>query len=91
MKIPSQKLIGGDIVKGEVIFVTNDEVMVNINYKSDGIITKTELSNDSDITPKELFKEGDEIQVYVVKVDDGEGNVVLSHKRVEEMKKNGKS
>ncbi len=81
------KINRGDIVKGEVIFVTNDEVMVNINYKSDGIITKTELSNDSDITPKELFKEGDEIQVYVVKVDDGEGNVVLSHKRVEEMKK----
>ncbi len=49
------KINRGDIVKGEVIFVTNDEVMVNINYKSDGIITKTELSNDSDITPQRNY------------------------------------
>src|SRR5699024_1193097 len=69
-----------------VIFVTKNEVMVNINYKSDGIITKDELSNDPNINPEEMFKEGDEIEVYVVRVDDGEGNVVLSTKRVEEMK-----
>lgn len=80
------KIHRGDIVEGEVIFVTNDEVMVNINYKSDGIITKDELSNDPDINPKEVIKAGDKIQVYVIKVDDGEGNVVLSSKRVEEMK-----
>ncbi|MGN9164113.1 bifunctional 4-hydroxy-3-methylbut-2-enyl diphosphate reductase/30S ribosomal protein S1 [Tissierellaceae bacterium HCP3S3_D8] len=79
------KIHRGDIVEGEVIFVTNDEVMVNINYKSDGIITKDELSNDPDINPKEVIKAGDKIQVYVIKVDDGEGNVVLSSKRVEEM------
>ncbi len=57
--------------------------MVNINYKSDGIITKDELSNDPDINPKDLYKEGDEIEVYVVKLDDGEGNVVLSRRRFE--------
>ncbi len=81
------KIHRGEILDGEVIFVTSDEVMVNINYKSDGIITKDELSNDPDINPKEMFKAGDKIQVYVVKVDDGEGNVVLSAKRVEEMKR----
>ncbi len=48
----------GDIVKGKVIYVTDEEVMVNINYKSDGIIEKEELSNDPNVKPKDLFKEG---------------------------------
>ena len=76
-----------DIVKGEVIFVTDEEVMVNINYKSDGIIEQNELAKDPDLKPKDLYKEGDEIEVYVINIDDGEGNVVLSTKRVEEFKK----
>ncbi len=76
----------GDVVKGKVIYVTENEVMVNINYKSDGIINREELSNDPDVKPKELFKEGDEIEVYIVKLDDGEGNVVLSTKRLESIK-----
>ncbi len=76
----------GDVVKGKVIFITENEVMVNINYKSDGIITRDELSNDPDVKPKDLFNQGDEIDVYVVKLDDGEGNVVLSTKRVEDFK-----
>ena len=76
----------GDVLKGKVIYVTENEVMVNINYKSDGIIIKEELSNDPDINPKDLFNEGDEIEVYVVRLDDGEGNVVLSTKRIETIK-----
>ena len=76
----------GEILKGKVIYVTGNEVMVNINYKSDGIIVKEELSNDPDIVPKDLFNEGDEIEVYVLRVDDGEGNVMLSTKRVEAIK-----
>ncbi|NLY85879.1 MAG: bifunctional 4-hydroxy-3-methylbut-2-enyl diphosphate reductase/30S ribosomal protein S1 [Tissierellia bacterium] len=80
------KIHRGDVVKGKVIFVTDDEVMVNINYKADGIITRDELSNDPDIKPRDLFNQGDEIDVYVVKLDDGEGNVVLSTKRIEEIK-----
>lgn len=76
----------GDVLKGEVIYVTNNEVMVNINYKSDGIVNREELSNDPDVKPKDLYKVGDEIDVYVVKLDDGEGNVVLSAKRVNDFK-----
>lgn len=72
----------GEVLKGTVLYVTNTEVMVNINYKSDGIITRDELSKDGDVNPKDLFKVGDEIDVFVVKLDDGEGNVVLSAKRV---------
>ncbi|HOK62555.1 MAG TPA: bifunctional 4-hydroxy-3-methylbut-2-enyl diphosphate reductase/30S ribosomal protein S1 [Soehngenia sp.] len=76
----------GDVLKGTVLYVTNNEVMVNINYKSDGIIQREELSKDSNVNPKEMFKVGDEIDVYVLKLDDGEGNVVLSTKRVEYLK-----
>ncbi len=76
----------GDVIKGEVIFVTKNEVMVNINYKSDGIINMDELSNDPDVNPKDLYSPGDEIDVFVIKIDDGEGNVVLSTKRVNEFK-----
>ena len=76
----------GDIVKGKVIYVTENEVMVNINYKSDGIINREELSNDPEVRPKDLFKEGDEIEVYIVRLDDGEGNVVLSTKRLKTIK-----
>lgn len=76
----------GEVVKGTVLYVTENEVMVNINYKSDGIITRSELSTDPDATPKGTVSVGDEISVYVIKLDDGEGNVVLSLKRVEDLK-----
>ncbi len=77
----------GDVITGEVLFVTDTEVMVNIGYTSDGIIDKTELSNDPNVNPKDLYEQGDEIKVFVMRMDDGEGNVVLSAKRVEESKK----
>lgn len=76
----------GEIVDGEVLYVTDNEVMVNIGYRADGIISRDELSNDPNVKPEELFQQGDEIQVYVMKMDDGDGNVVLSYKRVENMK-----
>ena len=76
----------GEIVDGEVLFVTENEVMVNIGYRADGIISREELSSDPDVLPKDLYKPGDEIQVYVMKMDDGDGNVVLSAKRVANMK-----
>lgn len=76
----------GNIVAGKVVQVQSDGVVVNIGYKSDGIIPLSEFSNNTDIDPKEVVKEGDEIEVYVLKSDDGEGNVVLSKKRVDAIK-----
>ncbi|MGO1368772.1 bifunctional 4-hydroxy-3-methylbut-2-enyl diphosphate reductase/30S ribosomal protein S1 [Senegalia sp. (in: firmicutes)] len=76
----------GDIVEGTIISVNKDEVMVNIGYKSDGIIKKNELSNDSNIDIESKFQTGDKIEVYILKLDDGEGNVLLSKKRVEDIK-----
>lgn len=67
----------GEILKGKVIDVTDKEVMVNIDYAFDGMITKEELTNDLR-DPREVLNVGDEIEVYVLSPNDGEGYVLLS-------------
>ena len=76
----------GDVVKGTVIQIVNEEVSVNLGFKSDGIIPRNEFSSDNTIVPSEAVKTGDEIEVFVVRVNDGDGNVLLSRKRVEAQK-----
>ena len=80
------RLRTGEVVTGKVINVTDNEIMVNVGYKSDGIIPKDEISNDMTVNPKSLVNIGDEIKVYIIKVDDGDGNVLLSKKRVDAQK-----
>ncbi|WP_097025733.1 30S ribosomal protein S1 [Clostridium peptidivorans] len=80
-----KKLKEGDIVKGKVISVTNDEVLVNIGYMSDGIIPRNEVSNE-EINLKEVIKPDDEIYVSILKLNDGEGNVLLSKKSADVIK-----
>ncbi len=70
----------GLTVVGTVVQVTEDEVCVNIGYKSDGIVPRAELTTKED--PLTAFKIGDEIEVEVVKVNDGEGNVLLSQRNI---------
>ncbi len=65
----------GQIMTGKVVQVTEDEVCVNIGYKADGLVKKSDLCT-ADV------KLGDEIEVEVVKVNDGEGNVLLSQKNI---------
>ncbi len=76
----------GDIVTGKVIQVSNGEVQVSLQYKADGIISRDEISNDPSVVAEDLFKKDDDIEVYVVKVNDGDGNVLLSKKRIENEK-----
>lgn len=76
----------GDVVDGTVISVNNNEVMVNLGYKSDGIIKRNELSNDPNVQPTEVLSAGDQISVFIMKLDDGEGNVLLSKKRVDDIR-----
>lgn len=74
----------GQIVKGTVISVSDaGEVSVNLGYKSDGIIARSEFSDDANVNPAEVVKPGDEIEVFVIRVNDGEGNVQLSKKKVD--------
>ncbi len=72
----------GDVVKGTVIQVQNGEVSVNLNYKSDGIISKGEFSDNPHSDPEQEVKPGDEVDVFVVRVNDGDGNVMLSRKKI---------
>lgn len=76
-------LHNGNIVKGSVIRVTENEVFVNLGYKADGVIEKSEFSNDPNVNLASEVSVGDEIEVFVIKVNDGDGNVVLSKKRLE--------
>lgn len=74
----------GQIVKGTVISVSDaGEVSVNLGYKSDGIIARSEFSDDDSVNPAEVVKPGDEIEVFVIRVNDGDGNVQLSKKKVD--------
>lgn len=73
----------GEIVDGTVHQVMDNEVIVNIGCKKDGILLKNEVSLEPGQTLADLFKEGDEIQAKVMKSDDGEGGILLSKKRLE--------
>ncbi len=72
----------GAVVKGTVIGVKENEISLNIGYKADGIVTKSEYTNDSSADLTQLVRVGDEMEVKVLKVNDGEGQVSLSYKRL---------
>ena len=72
----------GQTLQGKVIHVDQNEVIVNLGYKADGIIPKAEFSSDPNIELTKEVRPGDEIEVYVVKVNDQEGQVLLSKKRL---------
>ena len=76
----------GDIVKGKVIGFNNNEIFVDLGYKSDGIIPLEEYTDELDFKIENEVKVGDEIEVYVKKVNDGEGNVLLSKKYLDSIK-----
>ena len=75
-------IYSGQLVKGTVIEVKEDEIALNINYKADGIITRREYSNSPDLDLRTVVKVGDEMEAKVLKVNDGEGQVLLTYKRI---------
>jgi len=80
----------GAVVEGTVIEVKPEEIILNIGYKSDGILTKNEYSNDSSIDLTTVAKEGDKMEVKIMKVNDGDGQVTLTYKRLAAEKGNEK-
>src|SRR5438067_2194231 len=74
---------GGDIVTGEVVKVDNDEVLLDIGFKSEGVITARELSIRHDVDPHEIVTVGDKIEALVLQKEDKEGRLVLSKKRAQ--------
>ena len=81
-----KKIYPKDIITGTVIDVKDDEVFVDIQYRADGIIKLDEMTEEERENPKDHFEVGSDIDVYVIKLDDGEGNVSLSTRRVQGMK-----
>ena len=83
-------IYNGQDVEGTVIDVKADEIVLNINYKADGIITRKEYSNDTDIDLTTVVKVGEKMTAKVLKVNDGEGQVILTYKRIKQDKANKK-
>ena len=78
----------GEVVEGTVIEVKDNEIILNIGYKADGILTKNEYSNNTDVDLTSEVKPGDTMTVKVLKVNDGEGQVLLTYKRLQQDKMN---
>lgn len=72
----------GEVVEGTVIDVKPDEIILNIGYKSDGILTRNEYTNEPNVDLTNVAKIGDKMEVKVFKVNDGEGQVLLTYKRL---------
>ena len=72
----------GEIVQGTVIDVKEDEIILNIGYKADGIITKNEYSNDASLVLTDAVHVGDTMEAKVLKVNDGEGQVALTYRKL---------
>ena len=72
----------GEVVEGTVIDVKPDEVIINIGYKADGILTRSEYTNEPNVDLTTVVKAGDTMEVKVLKVNDGEGQVTLTYKRL---------
>lgn len=81
-----KRIEAGDVITGKVISVSDKEVLVNIGFMSDGIVPKEETHCGEDMNLSDVFKEGDDICVYVEEVNDGEGNVRLSELKAENLK-----
>ena len=72
----------GEVVEGTVIDVKPEEIILNIGYKSDGILTRNEYTNEPNVDLTTVVKPGDTMEVKVLKVNDGEGQVLLTYKRL---------
>ncbi len=82
-----RELIEGEVVKGHVLEVSGGEVIVDIGYKSEGIVRAAEFANDEGIIE---VAAGDEVEVLLERCEDKEGNVVISREKAEKMKVWGK-
>jgi len=71
----------GDLVHGKVVKIDSDEVLLDIGYKSEGVIPSKELSIRNDVDPHEVVSLGEEIEALVLQKEDKDGRLILSKKR----------
>ncbi len=74
----------GEVVEGTVIDVKPEEIILNIGYKADGILTKYEYTNDNSVDLTTAVKVGDTLEVKILKVNDGDGQVLVTYKRLQQ-------
>ena len=72
----------GEVVSGTVLDVKEDQIILNIGYKSDGVITRNEYTNNNSLDLRTVVHVGDELEAKVMKVNDGDGQVSLSYRRL---------
>lgn len=73
----------GDLIEGTVVKVDRDEVLLDVGYKTEGVIPSRELSIKHDIDPSEVVKVGDSVEALVLQKEDKEGRLILSKKRAQ--------
>ena len=73
----------GDVVEGTVVKIDRDEVLLDIGYKSEGVIPARELSIRNDVSPDEIVSLGDQVEALVLQKEDKEGRLILSKKRAQ--------
>ena len=73
----------GDIVEGTIVKVDRDEVLLDIGYKTEGVIPSRELSIKHDVDPNEVVKVGDQVEALVLQKEDKDGRLILSKKRAQ--------
>ncbi len=73
----------GDIVTGEVVKIDKDETLLDIGYKSEGVIPIRELSIRNDVDPHQVVSIGDQIEALVLQKEDADGRLILSKKRAQ--------
>ncbi|MGB8650007.1 MAG: S1 RNA-binding domain-containing protein, partial [Mycobacteriales bacterium] len=73
----------GDIVEGTIVKVDRDEVLLDIGYKTEGVIPSRELSIKHDVDPNEVVAVGDQVEALVLQKEDKEGRLILSKKRAQ--------
>src|ERR687891_898662 len=73
----------GDIVTGTIVKIDKDEVLLDIGYKSEGVIPSRELSIRNDVNPADEVKLGDQVEALVLQKEDADGRLILSKKRAQ--------
>ncbi|HEX3000633.1 MAG TPA: 30S ribosomal protein S1 [Armatimonadota bacterium] len=76
-------LTEGDIIRGTVVHIDREGVLVDVGTKSDGLIPPVELSREGAVAAEDIVSIGDQIDVYVLDAEDQEGNLILSKKRAD--------
>src|SRR5690554_8077503 len=73
----------GDIIEGTIVKIDRDEVLLDVGYKTEGVIPSRELSIKHDVDPTEVVQVGDSVEALVLQKEDKEGRLILSKKRAQ--------